>query len=707
MIAIDNIPFLLAGPIIRRVEPNQVYIWMTTSENVQVEAQFFQVNVDVSMHSIEYEPMETTTESSMVQAGKNLYIYLVKITPYSNNFPTDCMIGYNLLFKTRDETFHLGDLNLLDKENPHSIVYGNLSYPTFIIQDSIPANILYGSCQKPHGKDSSVITVADDWIEQHAFLVNERPNALFFMGDQIYADDVADYIFYKLWKLAQPIIDEDEQGIQIIEPRLKTAPFQRGIDQINGRQYVMNTFAKFTSNHASNHLIRFSEYAMMYLVTLGPSLWQQEIDGNLEIPSFEALVQEDAYYVMYPSRKKRRRKKELKQLKQKYEEQLKQLRDFIPTLAGIRRVLANTPTYMIFDDHDITDDWNISSEWIENVQNKRLGKHIITNGLTAYWLFQGWGNDPEAFRTKLTTFTAQLKYHKKYSYFPDEWTIQLPNYSKWTFIAPTKPKALFLDIRTLRQFDSKPKPLRIGKIFHEAARTPQLIGKRGWNIAYKTLRTSNWKKGDPIIVVSPTPLYGLGIIESFLKRFVYPLRAIGLPVSYALDFEAWKYNGRGFNRFIQQLLKWQPEFCYILSGDVHYANAVRSTVYANHNEPITIYQFTSSPIHNMSFSGLWGLLLKFVVWFNSLTRKKRTIYRTYDEENSLTFIKKSDTNGKQCDWQEHINYLTSTTGSIMHTQNNIGLIMITSEFIQNRLLKHNSVATYQSYQEKKNDSDQL
>ena len=39
-------------------------------------------------------------------------------------------------------------------------------------------------------------------------------------------------------------------------------------------------------------------------------------------------------------------------------------RDLVPRVA---RVLANIPTYMTFDDHEITDDWNISKKWINRV----------------------------------------------------------------------------------------------------------------------------------------------------------------------------------------------------------------------------------------------------------------------------------------------------------------------------------------------------
>lgn len=685
-----TLPLLLAGPIIRRVEHNHVYIWLSTSRYVQIDANFYSVH-DSETHSIQYEPIRIQVESEMIQSGRNLYTYLIKVVPYASIFPLDSLIGYNILFKNRYEKIDLGDLHLLDKQHPGNIVYGDLQYPTFTIQQGNDTNILYGSCQKPHGTDQSVITIADEVIEQNATDIKERPSSLFLMGDQIYADDVADSMFYKLHQVAQKVIGEDLSKLHTLDARLSMKPFHKCIDQLNGRQFIMSNFAKFTSHHAKNHVIRYQEYAAKYLLTLSPVLW--ETTDN-QFPSFEELLEKDMYYVIYPIYKKKKRRKEIKQLKKRYEKELLEVEDFIPTLSAMRRVLANTPTYMIFDDHDITDDWNISTEWVDNVYQAKLGIHTITNGLSAYWLFQGWGNDPALFKPYLPLFTSQFHYHLTYSIFPERWAKQLTKLKIWCFVAPTKPKSLFLDIRTMREFDYRPKPLRIGTVYQEGKNSPQLIGRDGWNVVTRTLNRSQWVAGSPLIIISPTPFYGLGMIESFLKKFVYPLRAIGLPVRYALDFEAWKYNGRGFNRFIQHLFRWNPQPCIILSGDVHYANALHSKVFNQLKGKLTIHQFTSSPIHNMSFSGLWGKTLKLIVAINSITRKRKTLIRSFGKDSNLSIGKLSSERKKQIVWHEEINYLSTSSGKVMHTHNNIGLIKITDEIIQNKLIMSKRTSTY-------------
>src|SRR5262249_5753611 len=70
----------------------------------------------------------------------------------------------------------------------------------------------------------------------------------------------------------------------------------------------------------------------------------------------------------------------------------------LKTLPRVRRALANIPTYMIFDDHDVTDDWNMSLDFVNRVYSDSLGRRIVQNALVAYALCQHWGNVPEQFQ---------------------------------------------------------------------------------------------------------------------------------------------------------------------------------------------------------------------------------------------------------------------------------------------------------------------
>ena len=79
-------------------------------------------------------------------------------------------------------------------------------------------------------------------------------------------------------------------------------------------------------------------------------------------------------------------------------DRIRMLEWFRRDLPRVRRVLANVPTLMIFDDHEITDDWNITPGWAKRTRSSAFGRAIVRNGLAAVTLFQMWGNDPRAYR---------------------------------------------------------------------------------------------------------------------------------------------------------------------------------------------------------------------------------------------------------------------------------------------------------------------
>ena len=50
---------------------------------------------------------------------------------------------------------------------------------------------------------------------------------------------------------------------------------------------------------------------------------------------------------------------------------------------------------MIFDDHEVTDDWNLNEDWVRTVNDSEMGAAVLRNALAAYAVFQDWGNQPE------------------------------------------------------------------------------------------------------------------------------------------------------------------------------------------------------------------------------------------------------------------------------------------------------------------------
>lgn len=59
---------------------------------------------------------------------------------------------------------------------------------------------------------------------------------------------------------------------------------------------------------------------------------------------------------------------------------------------GIRWLLSTLPSSMIFDDHDVRDDWNTSAQWRREMQRTSWWEERIIGGLSSYWIYQHLGN---------------------------------------------------------------------------------------------------------------------------------------------------------------------------------------------------------------------------------------------------------------------------------------------------------------------------
>ena len=60
----------------------------------------------------------------------------------------------------------------------------------------------------------------------------------------------------------------------------------------------------------------------------------------------------------------------------------------------VRWLLSCVPTAMIFDDHDVRDDWNTSAVWRGEMAEKPWWRERIRSALASYWVYQHLGNLP-------------------------------------------------------------------------------------------------------------------------------------------------------------------------------------------------------------------------------------------------------------------------------------------------------------------------
>lgn len=519
---------------------------MACSKPVTIKAEIFRAK---DLQSTDSKGSETrrpkpigSGSAKSLKLGQRLHVVLViarpnelskrKATDSTTLFPIDELLAYDLeIIDDVDQKKgrKLDDLGLLSDKN--SIVYAQsgVPLPTLYLKGGDTAiNLLHGSCRKLHGKGEDCLVAADELISSTFLDLKKRPSALFLTGDQIYADDVADPLIHDLTQLGIDLLGWEER-LGGIGKRLTEI-------QIGERQSLVEKYAGFTSPSASNHLLSFGEFASMYLLAWNVENWPDRFADITTIP---------------------------RESRKRYGAQVRQLEKTRQDLPAVRRLLANIPTYMIFDDHEITDDWNITREWHENVRSSNLGKQVVANGLAAYWAFQGWGNDPalynEDFIGKIVDYFG--KNGKANEAEKNAFEDQLWGFHGWAYSAPASMHTIVTDCRTQRHYDSKDGP-------------PQLLSSEGLRLILKAAQESNFKKGDPIIIVSPTPVFGFLLIEALQKA------ASKITGVYKLDLETWYANESGLLNFLSFILQTiEPSHCIFLSGDVHYGFTI-SAVFA-------------------------------------------------------------------------------------------------------------------------------
>lgn len=472
--------------------------------------------------------------------------------------------------------------------------------PTFMIKsENQNLHVLYGSCRKLHGEGKDAIPAALEIVKEHASDPSKRPQILLLTGDQVYADDVSDLLLGRISELATELTGEIE----------KIPDLDLDYEIIGGRQKILKDKAKFTSSHSANHVVRFGEFAALYLLSWNPDLWDIPTTSN-EVFTKLHKSSNDPTVLVY--------RREAYRLH--YEKEKRKLDDSKRSTEKLRKLLANIPTYMGFDDHEVTDDWYLNEKWIRNVLGNNTGRRIIANGLAAFWAFQAWGNEPDYFDNK--DFIEPVKKHlNNYSENTGgKYEKTVLEFNKWTFTTPTVPKIVFVDTRTQRGKSVTNRDKHNGNwidrppfVTHEAKKIldflgfdvgsrlppesiPRLLNTNYSKIFQRILSNSYMhERTDPLILVTPSPVIGATLTEQVQNMVTRYKNA------KFLDFESWVANPRSFLDMMNIIKNLRHRVNIILSGDVHFASTV--TMYMDpprENNPPNILQFTSSATKNKS-----------------------------------------------------------------------------------------------------------
>jgi hypothetical protein len=418
-----------------------------------------------------------------------------------------------------------------------------------------------------------------------------RPSALLLLGDQIYADDVAGPLLEALKRTAITLMGADEEL-----PNIGFAGALRF-----GTRWEPAFRVGLTSGNAHHHLLSLGEFCAMYLAVCG---------GYYQDPPAWADVQ-------HPSDRPNDKDKTL------YDEELKQVQSFLEGTPEVRALLANVPSYAIFDDHEVTDDWYLDGASRDNTLGDEGARRIVSNALCAYWAFQAWGNDPDVFDHSFRRFVEEgCRPSDRNTNAGKALDQCVLSFDSWHFVTPTNPAFFFLDTRTQRRYIG---PKRLG----------QLAGPRMLQWLRGKIRSIQALNSKPVFIVTATPVHGFMPIE--LVQGIASRTFGSFIDSVDLDFESWIAQREGYYELMRSLLDAGVTRCTFLSGDVHYGFVKEGRFYHRGDE-CEILQIVSSALHNqpagakhLGFLEIFGKKLERRVGFlgNRLQDKLRRHFRPY------------------------------------------------------------------------------
>ncbi len=273
-----------------------------------------------------------------------------------------------------------------------------------------------------------------------------------------------------------------------------------------------------------------------------------------------------------------------------------------------RWLLSTVPTAMIFDDHDIRDDWNTSRAWKDEMEATSWWHGRIVAGLASYWVHQHLGNlspderaDDEVWQQICThEGPEELDAGALLDAFAER-ADQEPASYRWSFARDfgTQARLVVVDSRAARVLDPEQRSLL------DDGELTWLDGQLRGGFDHLLVGTSL-----PFLLAP-----GLHHVEAFSEALAggawgRRLADRGEKIRQAADLEHWAAFQHAFQTVSEMVLEVArgtrgaaPDTVTFLSGDVHhsYVSEARPTRRAGRGqEPVQsrIIQAVCSPIRN-------------------------------------------------------------------------------------------------------------
>jgi hypothetical protein len=266
----------------------------------------------------------------------------------------------------------------------------------------------------------------------------------------------------------------------------------------------------------------------------------------------------------------------------------------------LRWVLSCLPTMMIFDDHDVRDDWNTSWQWRRQMEATSWWHGRIVAALASYWVYQHLGNlsvqerAEDEIWAELVRRRAEGEGEVDLSEVLDafaERVDQEPMTYRWSYARD------FGDAR-LVVADS-----RAGRVLEEGRRSMLDPDEMEWLDGQLRGECSHLLVGTSLPFLLPTGLHHLESWNEAVVDGAWGGRAAGVAerIRQGIDLEHWAAFQDGFREvcgMVDQVAAGRrgaaPASVVFLSGDVHhsYISEVRRP------GGTRVLQFVCSPIRN-------------------------------------------------------------------------------------------------------------
>jgi phosphodiesterase/alkaline phosphatase D-like protein len=301
-----------------------------------------------------------------------------------------------------------------------------------------------------------------------------------------------------------------------------------------------------------------------------------------------------------------------------------------------RWLMSTVPTSMIFDDHDVRDDWNTSQTWRDEIEQTSWWAERERGALATYWIYQHLGNlSPE-------DLEAEELYAKVLAAGRDGDAAQLLDDfadgarqevngrkgTRWSY------RRDFGNVRLL-VIDT-----RSGRILSGGARSMVSDAEFEWIEEHAVGDFDHLLIGSSLPWLMP---HAISHVQSMNEvacrrpgwrgRFAEKLRQ-------AADLEHWpsfRASSDRLSRLIKRIADTETSTVCVLSGDVHHVYAARATF----PEPTTasVYQLTCSPVHNRVEGPMrpifrlawWRPLAAVLEWWMFRTTKIEPLPVTWDK----------------------------------------------------------------------------